>query len=101
MSKICKARKKDRGRCRANAQPANELCIFHDPSKAMDADRARKDGGRNRMFRAVPLGADTPDYPLGNPIEVSNVLAASINQLLRGNSNRKSAMRLGISQRCC
>ena len=47
------------------------------------------------MFRAVPLGADTPDYPLGNPIEVSNVLAASINQLLRGKLEPKIGNALG------
>ena len=47
------------------------------------------------MPRVRSSSPDTPHYPLGNPKEVSTVLAASINQLLRGELDPKIGTALG------
>jgi hypothetical protein len=36
MANKCQFRKEDGKRCRANAQPANGLCVFHDPARASE-----------------------------------------------------------------
>jgi hypothetical protein len=84
MAAKCHSRKKDGGRCGANAQPANGLCVFHDPAKADDGHRARHAGGVHRSRAAAVLPSDTPDHPLGSTKEVSALLSDSINRLRRG-----------------
>jgi len=91
----CRFRKKNGSRCGANAQPANNLCVFHDPARAVDGLRARRAGGMNRSYPATVLPSDTPDHPLTNMREVSNLLAESINQLRRGQLDPRIANALG------
>jgi hypothetical protein len=84
MANKCRFRKKNGNRCEANAQPANGLCVFHDPARAADGRRARQSGGIHRSRAAAVLPSDTPDHPLGNTKEVSAFLADSVNRLSRG-----------------
>jgi hypothetical protein len=84
MTMKCDFRKKDGGRCDANAQAGKDSCVFHDPAKAAEGQRARRAGGLRRSRTAAVLPAQTPDHPLRNTTEVSAFLAKSINQVLRG-----------------
>jgi hypothetical protein len=79
----CQFRKKNGCLCRANAQPENGTCVFHDPARAEEGKRARSAGGVNRNRPAMILSTDTPDHPLASPNDVSELLAQSINQLRR------------------
>jgi hypothetical protein len=84
MAKKCEFRKKDGKHCEANAQAGKNFCVFHDPAKAAEGQRARRAGGLRRSRRAAVLPRETPDHPLGNTTEVSAFLARSINDVLRG-----------------
>ena len=95
MAAKCQSRKNDGSRCRANAQAANGLCVFHDPEKAADGRRARRAGGISRSRVAAVLPPDTPDHRLQNTQDVSNLLAHSINQVLRGQLDAKVANAVG------
>ena len=86
---------KNGGRCEANAQPANGLCVFHDPARAADGRRATQSGGIHRSRAAAVLPVDTPDHPLGNTKEVSAFLADSVNQLRRGQLDPRVANAMG------
>jgi len=95
MANRCQFRKKDGKRCGANAQPANGLCVFHDPSRADDGHRARHAGGVHRSRPAAVLPSDTPDHPLGNTTDVSALLSDSINRLRRGQLDPRVANAMG------
>ena len=95
MASACQFRKKDGSRCGANAQPANGLCVFHDPARANEGRRARQTGGRNRMRPAAVLPTNTPNHPLGNTREVAQLLGDSINQLRRGQLDPRVANAMG------
>ena len=95
MPMKCQFRKKDHSRCRANAQPENGLCVFHDPAKAADGQRARRAGGVRRSRPAVVLPADTPDLPMGNVNDVAALLTDSINRLRKGQLDPRVANATG------
>jgi len=95
MAAKCHFRKMDGGHCGANAQPANGLCVFHDPARVADGRRARKTGGVHRSRAAVVLPSDTPDHPLGDASQVSALLADSINRLRRGQLDPRVANAMG------
>ena len=95
MANKCKFRKKNGSRCGANAQPANGLCVFHDPARACEGRRARRAGGITRSRLATVLPADTPDHPLGNTTDVSALLSDSINRLRRGQLDPRVANAMG------
>ena len=84
MAKKCEFQKKNGECCGADAQTGKRVCVFHDPAKVSDGQRARRAGGIARSRPAAVLPSDTPDHPLGNTKEVSAFLADSINQLRRG-----------------
>jgi hypothetical protein len=84
MAKKCEFRKKDGERCGANAQAGKNSCVFHDPAKAAEGQRARRAGGLRRSRPAAVLPRETPNHPLGNTTEVSALLAETINQVRRG-----------------
>jgi len=84
MTKKCEFRKNNGERCAANAQAGKDSCVFHDPAKAVEGQRARRAGGLRRSRPAAVLPRQTPDHPLRNTTEVSAFLAKSINQVLRG-----------------
>ncbi len=91
----CQFRRKDSTRCRANAQPTNGLCVFHDPARAKDGLRARRAGGLSRTRAAAVLPIETPDHPLGTTKDVSALLGNSINQLRRGQIDPRVANAMG------
>ena len=95
MANKCSYRKKDGSRCGANAQPANGLCVFHDPARAADGRRARKAGGIHRSRSAAVLPSNSSDHPLGNSKDVAELLAKSINQLRTGQLDPKVATGVG------
>ena len=95
MAKKCQFRKKNGERCDADPQTGKILCVFHDPARADDGHRARQAGGRTRSRPARVLSSDTPDHALDSPKDVSNLLAASINQLRRGELDPKVANAVG------
>ena len=80
--------------CGANAQAASNLCVFHDPAKAKDGQRARRAGGIARSRPAV-LPANVPDVQLGTCKDVSNLLAASISQFRRGELDPRVSNAIG------
>lgn len=91
----CQFRRENGSRCGANAQPANGLCIFHDPERATDGCRARRAGGLNRSRPAAVLAPDTPDHPLRNTKDVAALLGDSINRLRRGELDPRVANAMG------
>jgi hypothetical protein len=84
MTKKCEFRKKNGGKCDANAQAGKNSCVFHDPTKVEEGQKARRAGGLRRSRPAAVLPRDTPDHPLRNTTEVSAFLAETINQVRRG-----------------
>ena len=95
MAIKCRFRKKNGTACSANAQPANGLCVFHDPARAADGRRARRSGGTTRSRTATVLPQETPDNPLRNTHEVVTLLAESINHLRRGQLDPRVANAVG------
>src|ERR1035438_2280877 len=95
MANKCQFRKKNGSRCGANAQPANGLCVFHDPARAADVRSARRAGGVNRSRPAAVLPPETPDSPLRNTQEVAMLLGDSINQVRRGQLDPRVANAMG------
>jgi hypothetical protein len=95
MTKKCECLRKNGEKCGAYAPTGKSVCIFHDPAREADGRRARRAGGLRRSRAiAVPPSA-TPDHPLGNPKEVSGLLADCINQLHRGELDARVANAIG------
>ncbi len=95
MAKKCEFRKKNGDRCGADAQTCKSLCVFHDPARASEGQRARSAGGTARSRVAAVLPSDTPDHPLGNVSDVSALLADSINRIRRGQLDPRVANAMG------
>lgn len=95
MTRKCAAHKRNGDRCSADAQSGKDVCVFHDPTKATDGQRARRAGGLTRSQAVKFLPLDTPDHRLGNTSDISALLAASINQLRRGQLDPKVANAIG------
>lgn len=93
--KKCEFQKKNGDRCDADAQTSKSLCVFHDPARASDGQRARRAGGITRSSAAAVLPTDTPDQPLGDTNQVSVLLADSINRLRRGQLDPRIANAMG------
>lgn len=85
----CEHVKPDDQRCRARPLPGSTFCYFHDPAKAGERQRARKQGGRARSKKAACLGPGAPDEPLRTPADVSAFLARATNQVIRGELDPK------------
>jgi hypothetical protein len=95
MINKCQSRRKDGKRCDANAQAGKNSCVFHDPAKEAEGQRARRAGGLRRSQRTAVLPKQTPDHALRNTIEVSAFLAESINQVRRGELDPRVANSVG------
>lgn len=91
----CKFRKKNGKRCEANAQSTNGVCVFHDPAQAEQGRKARQRGGLARSRPAKVLSAETPDAPLTNSMQVSGLLAESINAVRKGHLDSRVANAVG------
>lgn len=95
MANRCQFRKKDGERCGANAQANSGLCVFHDPARAADGQRARRAGGINRSRRITALPPETADVPLRSVPDVCSLLVDTINQVRRGQLDVRVAKTLG------
>ena len=100
----CKARKKNGDRCEADAQIGKNVCVFHDPERISDGDRARRAGGIQRSRHIAVLPTCTPDLPLANASDVSTMLADCMNRVRRGELDVRVANTIGyfasIQLRC-
>jgi hypothetical protein len=83
MSKNCKFLKKDGTQCRADVQIGKDSCVFHDPLKAEEVRRGRRQGGIKRSRQVACLASRTPDRPLTTSAEISSFLADTTNQVRR------------------
>lgn len=95
MANSCRFRKKNGEICRANAQSENGLCIFHDPTRAREGRRARRNGGKRRSQTAAVLHPGAPDHPIENSKDVVRLLAETINQVRRGQLDPRVANAIG------
>jgi hypothetical protein len=95
MAMKCQFRKEDGLQCRANAQPENGLCIFHDPAKAAEVKQARRAGGLTRSKLARVLAADVPDIELTSSKDAAGFLANTISQVRRGELDTRVANAVG------
>ena len=57
LNRICSFRKQDGERCRSTPMRESELCFWHDPEHAEEADQARKLGGQRRRREKITEGA--------------------------------------------
>ena len=57
QNRICSFRKQDGERCRSTPMRESELCFWHDPEHAEEADQARKLGGQRRRREKITEGA--------------------------------------------
>jgi hypothetical protein len=95
MANKCEFRKKDGVQCRANAQLANGLCVFHDPAQAEEVGKARRAGGISRSSPARVLPADAPDLELKSSKDVGTLLAETISQVRRGQVDPRICTAIG------
>jgi hypothetical protein len=91
----CQFRKKNGTACSANAQPANGLCVLHDPTRAADGRRARRAGGASRSQTAAVLSLETADSPLRSTHEIARLLGDSINHVRKGQLDPRVANAVG------
>jgi len=95
MSRKCQYRKRDGSQCGADAQASSDLCIFHDPRRAKDGERARRAGGLTRSRLGVALPDEVADAPLESVANVSKLLAETINEVRRGQLAPRVANTIG------
>ena len=96
MAFQCEARKQDGSICGANAQRGKDFCVFHDPAKEADRQRARRAGGLTRSKPAQVLPAESPDVQLTSSKDVAVLLSESISQTLRGELDPRVANTIGF-----
>jgi hypothetical protein len=96
MPNRCHFRRRDGEQCNANAQSGKNVCVFHDPDKAKEVRRARREGGISRSRTALVLPPQTPDVPLRDNLEIAAFLAETINQVRRGQLDARTANTLGF-----
>jgi hypothetical protein len=83
MPKTCKVPRIDGRQCRADVQTGKDSCIFHDPLKAEDVHRGRRQGGIRRSRQVASFSCDKRDRRLTTSAEISSFLADTINQVQR------------------
>jgi len=96
MAKKCEFPKKDGTTCGANAQLGKALCVFHDPAKEADRQRARRAGGLTRSMPPQVVPAESPDVQLTSSKDVAVLLSESISQTLRGELDPRVANTIGF-----
>jgi hypothetical protein len=92
----CAGQNKKGGACQAAPRRGSEFCFLHDPATAQDAARARRQGGKKRCEkRPSATPANGIDMRLDTVEDVVKLLAASINQVRRGELDVKQANAVG------
>ena len=92
--RTCKQLKKDGNPCGANSQIGKSVCVFHDPEKREQGQKARRAGGLTRS-RPRSMPKDSPDMQLGSARELAAFLSDSINQVRRGELEPRTANTVG------
>ena len=95
MSRKCQFRRKNGTKCAADAQIGRDVCVFHDPDKAADGRRARREGGLQRSRPASVFPLEVPDASLKNSLDVSLLLAESINAVRKGQLDPRVSNAIG------
>ena len=57
LNRICSFRKQDGERCRSTPMRDSDLCFWHDPDHAEEAEQARRLGGQRRRREKITEGA--------------------------------------------
>ena len=57
LNRICSFRKQDGERCRSTPMRDSDLCFWHDPDHAEEAEKARSLGGQRRRREKITEGA--------------------------------------------
>jgi len=94
-SRGCEYVKPDGLQCKANAMVGSGYCYFHHPLKVEERAVARRAGGIERSRQAAVLPLDTPDRSLATAGDVVALLAATVNDVLRGQLDPKVANAVG------
>jgi hypothetical protein len=90
---LCQAARRAGGRCTANAMVESKFCFFHDPGMASKRTEARRAGGRKN--KAAVLSANLPESSLKSVADVVSLLAATVNQVRRGELDPRFANCVG------
>jgi hypothetical protein len=90
----CAATTKSGEPCQAPPTTGSAYCFHHDPTQEAARGAARAEGGRRSRPPAV-LPPDTADLPLKSVGDVTVALAATINQVRRGELDPKVANAVG------
>jgi hypothetical protein len=86
----CRHTKPDGQACRAAPRAGREWCFHHDPDSRRERQAARRKGGRASRKPSVTLAATVADVALGTVPEVVAFLAATANQVRRGELDVKA-----------
>lgn len=92
----CGFRKPNGEPCQATAQRGRAFCVFHDPERAAEMQRARREGGINRTRTAIVLPPQTPDALLESQMDIAGLLSETINQVRRGELDVRTANTIGF-----
>src|SRR5438105_1403874 len=95
MSQKCQLRRKDGTKCPADAQIGKGVCVFHDPGKVANGRKARREGGLQRSRPASVFSLKAPDASLKNSLDVSSLLAESINAVRKGRLDPRVSNAIG------
>ena len=94
--RMCQATTQDGGLCQAPAMASSGFCFAHDPSKADEADAARRAGGiqRARQMDRTGCGAPNPTptwWPLATAAHARAGLAYVVQETLSGHLPARDA----------
>jgi hypothetical protein len=91
----CRATRADGTPCQGPARPSG-YCFAHDPDLARRRAEGRRKGGRERSRKAAVLPPDAEDLPLRSLQDVAAMLAATVNQVRRGELDSKVGNTLAV-----
>ena len=89
----CQFVRKDGDRCEASHVARSKYCYFHDPDLKAERRAAQSAGGQKSKPAVLP--SSTPDVKLENADDDLKLLAATINQVRRGEIDPKIANAVG------
>lgn len=90
---FCEMTKADGGRCQGRKIAGSSFCFFHDPLKSTEREAAQRAGGLKSQVAVLPGTA--PDARLLDAHDIAKLIAATINQVRRGELDPKVANAVG------
>jgi hypothetical protein len=91
--RLCQQVTTDGRKCQARRISGSRHCFFHAPERRTERAAARRAGGLKKRMATLP--EVTPDAPLANAHDVSELLAQTINQVRRGELDPKVGNAVG------